>query len=70
MSNNNSNSSSNDNTNSNNNDKHDDKHNDTENCQTACSRRGVQWMGVELHNKHTTYKSLHPVSAAPPFDES
>ena len=37
----------------------------------GCSRRGVQWMGVVLYNKLVIpYKSLRPVSTAPPFDES
>ena len=32
----------------------------------------VQWMGVILYSKIVckSYKSLHPVSTAPPFDES
>ena len=35
----------------------------------GCSGRGVQWMGVVLCNKLVSkyYKSLHPVSTAPPL---
>ena len=38
----------------------------------GCSGKGVQWMGVVLYDKlvYSIIQSLHPVSTAPPFDES